>query len=155
MPKSQNADKSLFAAILHLIKSFTTFVIYNQRKSEMKKGKKEILVVGDRVLIVPDIGEDRSNSGLYLPKWAVEKESIQAGRIVEVGSGFPLPSPEEIEEEPWKQRETQDDEDSLQAQVSDYVIFLRKAAIEIKYEGDLYLIVPHAALLMIIRDNED
>mgnify|MGYP002395623836 FL=1 len=40
----------------------------------MKKGKKEIIVVGDRILIVPDVGEDRSNAGLYLPKWAVEKE---------------------------------------------------------------------------------
>lgn len=121
----------------------------------MKKGKKDILVVGDRVLIVPDIGEDRSNSGLYLPKWAVEKESIQAGRIVEVGPGFPLPLPEDIEEEPWKLTEQQEDQDALQAQIGDYVIFLRKAAIEIKYEGDIYLIVPHAALLMIIRDNED
>jgi len=121
----------------------------------MKKGKKEILVVGDRVLIVPDLGEDRSNSGLYLPKWAVEKESIQAGRIAEVGSGFPLPAPDDVEEEPWKPREQQDEDTMLQAQVGDYVIFLRKAAIEVKYEGDLYLIVPHAALLMIIRENED
>ena len=58
----------------------------------MKKGNKELLVVGDRLLIVPDVGEERSNAGLYLPKWAVEKESIQAGRIVEVGPGIPLPA---------------------------------------------------------------
>lgn len=121
----------------------------------MKKGNKEILVVGDRVLIVPDIGEDRSNTGLYLPKWAVEKESIQAGRIIEVGSGFPLPLPEDIEEEPWKAHEPQNDQEMLEPQVGDYVIFLRKAAIEIKYEGDLYLIVPHAALLMVVRDNKN
>jgi len=121
----------------------------------MKKGKKEILVVGNRVLIVPDLGEERSNSGLYLPKWAVEKESVQAGRIVEIGSGVPLPSPEDIEEEPWKAQETQSGDDALPTRVGDYVIFLRKAGIEIKYEGDLYLIVPHAALLMIIRDPEE
>ncbi len=121
----------------------------------MKKGKKEILVVGDRVLIVPDIAEDRSNAGLYLPKWAVEKESIQSGRIVEVGPGLPLPAPDDIEDEPWKPRNSLRDEEAMQAQIGDYVIFLRKAAIEVKYEGDLYLIVPHGALLMIIRDHED
>ncbi|RPI02728.1 MAG: hypothetical protein EHM72_03490 [Calditrichaeota bacterium] len=43
----------------------------------------------------------------------------------------------------------------MQAQVGDYVLFLRKSAIEIKFDGDLYLIVPHAALLMLIRDIED
>jgi len=121
----------------------------------MKKGKKDILVVGDRVLIVPDIGEERSNAGLYLPKWAVEKESIQAGRIVEVGPGIPLPSPDDIEDEPWKAKDVQQDEINFEAQVGDYAIFLRKAAIEIKFERDIYLIVPYPALLMLIRDEEE
>lgn len=120
----------------------------------MKKGKKEILVVGDRVLIVPDIGEDRSSSGLYLPKWAVEKESIQAGRIVEVGPGIHIPSPGDIEDEPWKERDYQDDDSEMEAQIGDYAIFLRKAAVEVKFEGELFLIVPYAALLMLIREND-
>lgn len=120
----------------------------------MKKGKKEIIVVGDRILIVPDVGEERSNTGLYLPKWAVEKESIQAGRIVEVGPGMPMISPEEIEDEPWKPHELKKSGHPMQAQVGDYVLFLRKSAIEVKFDGDLYLIVPHAALLMLIRDFE-
>ncbi|RPH88920.1 MAG: co-chaperone GroES [Calditrichaeota bacterium] len=121
----------------------------------MKKGKKEIIVIGDRILIVPDVGEERSTTGLYLPKWAVEKESIQAGRIVEVGPGMPMISPEEIEDEPWKPHEMKKGQHPMQAQVGDYVLFLRKSAIEIKFDGDLYLIVPHAALLMLIRDIED
>ena len=32
-----------------------------------------LIVVGDRVLIAPDAGEDRTEVGLYLPRWAVEK----------------------------------------------------------------------------------
>ena len=120
----------------------------------MKKGKKEILLVGDRVLIVPDMGEERSNVGLYLPKWAVERESVQAGTIVETGPGMPLPSPTDIEEEPWKPSEQMTTFVPLQARVGDYAIFLRKAAVEIKLEGDTYLIVPHAALLVLIRDRE-
>jgi len=120
----------------------------------MKKGQKEILLVGDRVLIVPDMGEERSNVGLYLPKWAVERESVQAGTIVETGPGVPLPSPNDVEEEPWKPREQITTFVPLQARVGDYAIFLRKAAVEIKLEGDTYLIVPQAALLVLIRDRE-
>jgi len=121
----------------------------------MKKGKKEIILVGDRVLIVPDVGEERSNVGLYLPKWAVERESVQGGTIVETGPGLPLPSPGDIEEEPWKHSEPKTSYVPLQAQVGDYAIFLRKAAVEIKLEGDTYLIVPQAALLVLIREREE
>lgn len=120
----------------------------------MKKGKKEIIIVGDRLLIVPDIGEERSSTGLYLPKWAVEKESIQAGRIVETGPGQALPSPGDIEDEPWKPHEIKHSHMQMQARIGDYAIFLRKAAIEVKFEGDIYLIVPQAAILMLIREGD-
>ncbi|MGH7564261.1 MAG: hypothetical protein ACREK5_07540, partial [Gemmatimonadota bacterium] len=43
---------------------------------------RRLIVVGDRVLIEPDAGEDRTEVGLYLPRWAVEKESVQVGRVV-------------------------------------------------------------------------
>lgn len=119
----------------------------------MKKGKQELIVVGDRVLIVPDIGEERSNVGLYLPKWAVEKESVQGGRIVDIGPGAPLPTPEDIEEEPWKSSSKKEEQVESQAKIGDYALFLRKAAIEIKFEGDTYLIVPQAALLLLIREK--
>ena len=119
----------------------------------MKKGKQELIVVGDRVLIVPDLGEERSNVGLYLPKWAVEKESVQGGRIVDIGPGEPMPSPLDIEDEPWKaQNPTR--KSNMQARIGDYALFLRKAAIEVKFEGDTFLIVPQAALLLLVRDKE-
>ncbi len=120
----------------------------------MKKGPREILVIGDRVLIIPDMGDERSNAGLYLPKWAVEKESVQGGRIVETGPGTPLPSPNDAEQEPWKKFESNQQHIPLQARVGDYAIFLRKAAVEIKLDKETYLIVPQAALLLLIRENK-
>ncbi|MBN2001019.1 co-chaperone GroES [candidate division KSB1 bacterium] len=120
----------------------------------MKKGPKEILVIGDRVLIIPDMGDDRSNSGLYLPKWAVEKESVQGGRIVETGPGIPLPSPNDVEQEPWKKPELNQKHIPLQARVGDYAIFLRKSAVEVKMDKETYLIVPQAALLLLIREKK-
>lgn len=120
----------------------------------MKKGTKEIVIVGDRVLIVPDMGEDRSNVGLYLPKWAVERESVQGGTIVEVGPGIPLSAPTDQEEELWKLSRSPGVYSPLQAHIGDYALFLRKGAIELKMEGDTFLIVPQSALLVLIRDRE-
>jgi len=119
----------------------------------MHKGRHELVVLGDRVLIIPDVGEERSNTGLYLPKWAVEKESVQGGRIVEVGLGTPLPSPDAIEEEPWKSTPPSAQRLPLQVKIGDYAIFLRKAAVEVKFEGDTYLIVPQPAILLVVRDK--
>ncbi|MBN2356028.1 co-chaperone GroES [candidate division KSB1 bacterium] len=119
----------------------------------MKKGSKEIIIVGDRVLIVPDMGEERSNVGLYLPKWAVERELVQGGTIVEIGPGIPMPAPGDQEEELWKPSQSQGHFTPLQARIGDYALFMRKGAIELKMDGDSYLIVPQSALLVLIRDR--
>ncbi len=113
---------------------------------------RRLIVVGDRVLIEPDEGEHRTEVGLYLPRWAVEKESVQAGRIVACGPGIPLPDPGDVEDEPWKVAEGSIRHVPMQAQVGDYAIFLRKASVEVKFEGRTYLIVPQGAILMIERN---
>ncbi len=119
----------------------------------MKKGNQEIIIIGDRVLIVPDLGEERSNVGLYLPKWALEKEAIQAGTIVDIGPGIPLPAPTDQDEELWKPGSPAANYAPLQARIGDYALFLRKASVEIKLDGDTFLIVPQPALLLLIRER--
>jgi co-chaperonin GroES (HSP10) len=114
--------------------------------------EERLVVIGDRVLIQPDEGEHRTEVGLYLPRWAVEKESVQAGRIVAAGPGIPLPDPGSMEEEPWKTLEASLRHVPMQARVGDYAIFLRKASVEIKFEGRTYLIVPQGAILLLDRD---
>lgn len=110
-----------------------------------------LVVVGDRVLISPHEGEDRTEVGLYLPRWAVEKESVQAGRVMACGPGIPLADPGSMEEEPWKIAESSPRYVPMQARPGDYAIFLRKAAVEIKFEGETYLIVPQGAILLLDR----
>ena len=39
----------------------------------------------------------------------------------------------------------------MQARVGDYALFLRKAAVEITFEGERFLVVPQAALLALSR----
>lgn len=116
---------------------------------------RRLIVVGDRVLIEPDEGEQRTEVGLYLPRWAVEKESVQAGRIVACGPGIPLPDPGDVEDEPWKAAEGSIRHVPMQAHVGDYAIFLRKASVEVKFEGQTYLIVPQGAILMLERNPEE
>lgn len=113
--------------------------------------EERLVVIGDRVLIQPDEGEHRTEVGLYLPRWAVEKEQVQAGRIVAAGPGIPLPDPGSMEEEPWKTLDSSRHV-PMQARVGDYAIFLRKASVEIKFEGRTYLIVPQGAILLLDRN---
>ncbi len=110
-----------------------------------------LIVVGDRVLVAPDEGDDRTEVGLYLPRWALEKEAVQAGRIVACGPGTPLPDPGSMEDEPWKTADPAPRHVPMQARVGDYAIFLRKASVEVKYEGRSYLIVPQGAILLLER----
>ena len=60
----------------------------------MRSKNKQILVVGDRVLIKPDKGEQKSKAGLYLPPSVIEKQEILSGVIVEIGPGIPLGNPD-------------------------------------------------------------
>jgi co-chaperonin GroES (HSP10) len=119
----------------------------------MKKGRKELQVVGDRVLVKPEEGETRTQVGLILPPGAVDKESVQSGRVVAVGPGTPLPPLDSEDAEPWKTPRTEGRYLPLQVNVGDVAVFFRKAAVEIQFEGDKFLVVPHAALLVVVRES--
>jgi chaperonin GroES len=117
------------------------------------KEKRKLMVVGDRVLIAPDSGADRTAVGLYLPQSVAEKDAVQSGRIIAVGPGQPLPAPRDMDDEPWKANTAPAQHVPMQAHIGDHAIFLRKAAIEIKYEQNTYLVVPQAAILVLLRDS--
>src|SRR5256886_17305281 len=54
---------------------------------------KRLIVVGDRVLLAPEEGEERTNEGLYLPATALEGRQVQGGRITTPGPGTPITAP--------------------------------------------------------------
>lgn len=111
-----------------------------------------LIVVGDRVLIVPD-EDTRTNSGLYLPQGVHESDGVRAGRVIATGPGVPLPSLHEPEDEPWKETPRQDRYLPMQVKVGDYALFYKKAAVEVRYGGSNYLVVPQHAILIIVRDD--
>jgi chaperonin GroES len=112
-----------------------------------------IEVVGDRVLIRPDEGEERTKVGLYLPRPAAEKTTVQGGTVVEIGPGIPVPEPPAVEDEPWRLQETSGRHVPPQARVGDYAVFLRKPAVEVRLDGEPYLVVPQAAILVLVRED--
>lgn len=113
---------------------------------------KNIIVIGDKVLIRPEESASKTNSGLYLPPGVVEKDRIQTGYIVKVGPGYPIASPID-DDEPWKEKKNSAKYVPLQAREGDLAIFLRKEAIEIEVEGEKLLIVPQSAILIVFRDD--
>lgn len=117
------------------------------------RNKKQIIVVGDRVLIKPDESKERTSFGLYLPQGVETKEKVQGGYVVKVGPGYPLPDPSSMSDEPWEPSKLEPKYLPLQAEEGDYALFLRKAAIEIEFEKEKYLIVPQGAILLIVRDD--
>ncbi|MCY4397801.1 MAG: co-chaperone GroES family protein [Gemmatimonadetes bacterium] len=114
---------------------------------------KRLVVVGDRVLIEPEEGEERTKVGLYLPASAVDKQSVQGGRVLATGPGTPIGAPTELDEEPWKIGSGEARYLPVQARVGDFAIFFRKAAVEISFEGKVYLVVPQAAILTLVREE--
>ena len=115
--------------------------------------RKEMIVIGDRILLQLDEAEDKTKSGLYLPPSVREKEKVAMGKVVRVGPGYPIPNPNYTEDEPWSTPKEPMRYIPLQAKEGDYAIFLREQAIEIEFEGSKYLIVPQSAVLVIVRDE--
>lgn len=121
----------------------------------MIRGDKELIVVGDRVLIKLNEHEERTEVGLYLPPTALEKENVQSGKVEEVGPGIPLPPRTEDDDAmPWASDNIEQMRFiPLQAQKGDHAIFARKEAVEIKFDGEKYVVVPHSAILALVRST--
>ncbi len=114
---------------------------------------KKLMVVGDRVLITPEDGDERTRVGLYLPATAIDAQQVQTGLIVATGPGTPVADLSTLDDEPWKVEARDTRGKGMQAKVGDHAIFFRKASVEITFEEKKYLVVPQAAILVLIRDD--
>ncbi len=115
--------------------------------------RKQMIVVGDRILLQLDDGQDKTKSGLYLPASVREKEKVAMGKVVRVGPGYPIPNPNYTEDEPWTTPKDPMRYIPLQAKEGDYAIFLREQGVEVEFEENKYLIVPQSAVLVLVRDE--
>src|SRR3954468_293443 len=119
----------------------------------MEFPRKQLLVVGDRVLITVEEGDDRTRVGLYLPATAIDAQQVQTGLIVATGPGTPIADLGSLDEEPWRIDARESKNHGMQARGGHHAIFFRHAAVEISFGEKKYLVVPQAAILVLIRDD--
>jgi len=115
--------------------------------------RKQMIVVGDKILVQLDEEHDKTKSGLYLPPSVREKEKVATGRVAKVGPGYAIPNPNFTDDEPWTTPKDPMRYIPLQTREGDYAMFLREQAIEVEFEEKKYLIVPQSAVLMLVRDE--
>lgn len=113
----------------------------------------KFILIGDRVLIKPKTASQKTRGGLYLPPGVEEKRKIQSGYVIKAGPGYPIPSAIESDE-PWKDAADNLKYFSLQAKEGDLAVYLQDNAFEIEFDKEKYYIVPHSAILMLIRDED-
>ncbi len=117
-----------------------------------EKDLEKFIMVGDRVLVKPKNPAGKTKSGLYLPPSVQENEQIHSGYIVKVGPGYPIPAVNE-DEENWKQKSDEVKYVPLQTHIGDLAVYLNRSGHEIEFNSEKYIILPHSAILMIIRDE--
>jgi chaperonin GroES len=113
---------------------------------------RQVIVVGDKVLVRPAEEASKTPSGLYLPQGVAAKETVLGGYIVNVGPGYPTA---EVagDGEPWLHGQRAEIRFvPLQAQEGDFALFLRRDSIEVEIDGSQLVIVPHSSILLLIRD---
>ena len=75
-------------------------------------------LTGNLILVKPDTHEEKTSSGLYIPK---PSTPVNRGTIVLVGPGFP--------------------DEPMLAQVGEYILFQQQAGIPEIYDGEKHLIM--------------
>jgi chaperonin GroES len=117
-----------------------------------EKDLSKLIVIGDRILIKPKTPQSKTKSGLLLPPGVNENEKVQIGFVVKVGPGYPIPAVSE-QEEPWKNNPQEPRYVPLQPKEGDQAVYLQNSAIEIEFNKEKYVIVPHSAILILLRDD--
>ena len=112
----------------------------------------KLIVIGDRVLIKPKVPQSKTKSGLLLPPGVNENEKVQIGFVVKVGPGYPIPSVNDSDE-PWKNRSDEPKYVPLQPKAGDQAVYLQNSAIEVEFNKEKYVVLPHSAILLLLRDD--
>ena len=117
-----------------------------------EKDLKKLILIGDRILIKPKVPQSKTRSGLFLPPGVNENEKVLTGYVVKVGPGYPIPSISDSDE-PWKNSSDEPKYVPLQPKEGDQAVYLQNSAIEIEFNKEKYIVVPHSAILLLLRDN--
>lgn len=120
---------------------------------DIRLGDRQLVVVGDRVLCRIEDGESVTDAGLILPASVADQQAVQAGRIIALGPGVATSPAGFALDDDWEKQRAEPRYVAMQARVGDKAVFFKKAAIEISVDGQKLAVVPHGAILVLLRDH--
>ena len=111
---------------------------------------KNVVVIGDRILIKPIESSTKTGSGLYLPPSVKEHDSVHTGLVVRVGPGYPIPASHDVDEL-FRSDSSDVNYVPLQVKEGDEALYLHANSHEIEIDGEHYVIISQNAVLMVMR----
>lgn len=114
---------------------------------------KNIVVIGDRVLIKPLEASNRTGSGLYLPPSVKDHDAVHTGIVMRVGPGYPIPAKEDPDSVFRGEPAEKVNYVPLQVHEGDEALFLHQNGYEIEVNNETYVIVPQSAILLVVRND--
>ena len=119
----------------------------------MLESLKNIVVIGDRILIKPLEASNKTGSGLYLPPSVKERDAVHTGLVVKVGPGYPIPAAKDPDE--FYKNENSDPINyvPLQVKEGDEALYLHAGGYEIEINDERYVIVGQNAVLLVMRSD--
>lgn len=118
----------------------------------MDANVKNIVVIGDRILLKPITESNVTGGGLYLPPSVKEHNSVHTGIVVKTGPGYPIPAQQDPDQF-LKEAAEAVNYVPLQVKEGDQALYLHAAGHEIEVNHERYVIVPQNAILMVFRDD--
>lgn len=118
----------------------------------MDANVKNIVVIGDRILLKPITEPNVTGGGLYLPPSVKEHNSVHTGIVVKTGPGYPIPAQQDPDQF-LKEAAEAVNYVPLQVKEGDQALYLHAAGHEIEVNHERYVIVPQNAILMVFRDD--
>ena len=118
----------------------------------MMDSLKNIVVIGDRVLIKPLEGSNKTTGGLYLPPSVQEHDAVHTGIVMRVGPGYPIPAnsdPDSL----FKENQESVNDVPLQVKEGDEALYLHANGHEIQVGAERYVIVSQNAILLVLRNQ--
>ena len=119
----------------------------------MLESLKNIVVIGDRILIKPLEASNKTGSGLYLPPSVKERDAVHTGLVVKVGPGYAIPANKDPDE--FFKGENSDPVNyvPLQVKEGDEALYLHAGGYEIEINDERYVIVGQNAILLVMRSD--
>lgn len=92
-------------------------------------------------------------TGLILPASVADRDDVQAGRIVALGPGIAMPPSGFTFDDDWQKTRAEPRYVAMEARAGDVAVFFRKAAVEVAVANERLYVVPHGAILILLRGD--